>query len=167
MPEYCFKGWSARGVKAQVAGDELERIRKANDGRLDAKQVVEEARPEGAPLHDTLTWDDSKAAEQFRIREARDLIRCIRILVVGSKSEPAYVNVKIEDAQYYQATRVAIRNKDEWKSALRGVQANVAAAQQGVVDLLGMVTNPRKQERLKNARRAIRAAGTAVGHIAA
>ncbi len=154
-------------LHAQVAGDELERIRRANGDRLEAKQVVVEARPPGAPLHDMFTWDDSEAAEQFRLREARTLIRSVRILVGGSKSEPAYVNVKIEDAQYYQSTRVAIRNKDEWQSALRGVQANVAAAQQGVVDLLGMVTNPRKQERLKNARRAIRAAGTAVGHIAA
>lgn len=166
MPEYCFRGCVA-GVKAQAVGDELERIRRANGDRLDAKQVVEEARPKGAPLHDRFTWDDSKAGEQWRIREARDLIRSVRILVVGSKTEPAYVNVKIEDVQYYQAVRVAIRNKDEWISALRGVQANVAAAQEGVVDLLAMVTNPQKQERLKNARRAIRAAGTAVGHIAA
>lgn len=166
MPDYRFKGWAPKGVPAQVVGDELERIRIANGEQLNAKQVVDEARAEGAPLHDAFTWDDSEAGELWRAREARELIRSVCILVVGSKPEPAFVNVTIEGVQYYQAVRVAIQHKDEWQSALDGLLGNVMAAHESVVALLAMTKgDPQQSERLKNARRAIRAARTAVGWV--
>ncbi len=172
MPEYCFKGWAPRGVPAQIVGDELERIRKANGEQLDAKQVVENARPDGAPLHNVFIWDDSKAAELWRVCEARKLIRSMCVRVVGSKPEPAFVNIKVEGVQYYQAVRVAIRHRDEWQSALDGLLENVNAAHESVIALLALTeattgAKPEQSERLKNARRAIRAARTAVGWVIA
>jgi hypothetical protein len=50
-------------------------------GRLTAEQVVEEARPQSSPLHGCFEWDDSKAAESWRIEQARDLIKRVKIVV--------------------------------------------------------------------------------------
>ena len=166
MPDYCFKAWAPSGVQAQVAGDELERIRIANGGQLDAKQVVEEARPGGAPLHAAFNWDDSTAAELWRIREARHLIQSVRILVVGSKTERAFVNIRLEGAQYYQATRVAIRNKSEWLAAVNGLVDNLTAAQEAVDDLVALAPDRRKKS-TRDAQRAIQTASATVSKVAA
>ena len=50
-------------------------------GRLTPEQIVDEARPEDSILHPCFEWDDSKAAESWRIEQARDLIKRVKIMV--------------------------------------------------------------------------------------
>ena len=52
---------------------ELERI-ESEHGVIVPEAVVAAARDPGSPLHEHFTWDDSKAAESWRIVEARKLI---------------------------------------------------------------------------------------------
>jgi hypothetical protein len=68
---------------------ELKRLQKANGGHLTAEQVVEQARDESSPLHAHLTWDDNEAAAKYRLIEARDLIRRVRVHIVpqGPRAE--------------------------------------------------------------------------------
>lgn len=54
---------------------ELKKIAKANGGLLQPDAVVEAARPESSPLHSRFEWNDGKAAEEYRIWQARQLIR--------------------------------------------------------------------------------------------
>lgn len=54
---------------------ELQRIQDENGGLLRPVDVVEAARPESSPLHGQFEWDDSEAGEQYRIWQARQLIR--------------------------------------------------------------------------------------------
>lgn len=75
------------------ANAELERIRTAR-GAITAPVVVEESRPETAPLHAYFEWDDAKAGEEYRISQARRLVRAI--VVVETPNEPrhsAYLHV--------------------------------------------------------------------------
>ena len=53
----------------------LRSIAAKNDGLLKPEDVVEAARPANSPLHTRFTWDDSAAAHQFRLEQARTLIR--------------------------------------------------------------------------------------------
>jgi hypothetical protein len=69
----------AFGVSAQVAGQELERLRKA-DGRVNAAEIVAAAAPEDAPLHPVFEWNDSLAAQQHREHQARCLVRRVQVL---------------------------------------------------------------------------------------
>src|SRR5690606_1315589 len=80
------------GVDAQTAGKELERIREANDGRLRPEDVVVSAQKQDSPLHAIFTWDDSKAANEYRLSQAR---RLIRLVVIERKDMdvPAFFNV--------------------------------------------------------------------------
>lgn len=49
--------------------DEIARrlLEMENDGRLTPAEVLEEARNPESPLHDQFTWDDTEAAEKYRL----------------------------------------------------------------------------------------------------
>jgi hypothetical protein len=65
----------------------------SRSGKLTPLQVLEAARPEESPLHDFFEWDDSAAAEAYRIDQARELIRRVRI-------EVTYEETTIRTVQY-------------------------------------------------------------------
>lgn len=74
--------------------DTLERITQANSGRLTPEAVVQEAKSKDSPLHDCFEWDQRKAAHQYRIWQARELITSIKVEVRTDKttlSTVAYV----------------------------------------------------------------------------
>lgn len=52
---------------------EIERLER--DGKIRPVDVVEAAKDESSPLHDCFTWDDGEAAHQYRLLEARNLLR--------------------------------------------------------------------------------------------
>lgn len=129
---YQFRpGTRSAGVKAQVVGEELERIR-ARDGKLETATVVDEARPEGAPLHPVFEWNDSVAADEYRLWQARALVRSVEVAPEkkGEEPAPAYVHVRAtgEDPGYYQSVEVAVRNPDEWKLAVSELSAKAESA---------------------------------------
>jgi hypothetical protein len=67
-------------VDAQTAGEELDRIRQEH-GTLEPGTVVDESRPDEAPLHPVFEWCDPKAAELYREHQATHLIKQVRVIV--------------------------------------------------------------------------------------
>lgn len=55
--------------------NELRRIEEAHGGLLKAPDVIESARNEASPLHSWFDWNDSIAAHNWRLVQARSLIR--------------------------------------------------------------------------------------------
>jgi hypothetical protein len=73
---------------------ELERVRKANRGVLRPEDVVEAAKPKSSPLHECFTWDDTSAAREHRLWQARHLIRvCVVMLNENPNPVRAYVSL--------------------------------------------------------------------------
>jgi hypothetical protein len=64
---------------------ELKRIAKENGGLLKPEIVVREARPRSSPLHSRFTWNDTKAAQEYRLWQARQLIRVVVEVIDGIK----------------------------------------------------------------------------------
>lgn len=64
---------------------ELKRIASENGGLLQPEIVVNEARSKTSPLHSRFTWDDGEAAHQYRIWQARQLIRVSVEVLAGTK----------------------------------------------------------------------------------
>lgn len=100
---YQYNGpGSRRNIPADVAGAELQRIYEAR-GELTPPAIVEEARPETAPLHSVFEWDDTTAAELHRQAQARQLVRAV-VLVPdprkgeGSPTVRAFVSVSKPEA---------------------------------------------------------------------
>ena len=99
MESYSWKSGVQFPVKAQVAADTIKKLQAAI-GRDDitAKELLDASRDENAPLHSCFEWDDSIAAEHFRVYQARKLIGSIEIVIQRDESETistrAFVNVK-------------------------------------------------------------------------
>jgi hypothetical protein len=70
---------AANKANPQKIGQALKAITDEQKGRLTPKAVVEAARNEKHPLHKHFEWDDAKAAHSYRIEQARELIRVIRV----------------------------------------------------------------------------------------
>ena len=81
----------------QTITQELELVAEQNGGLLRAEDVVEFARDSDTALHARFTWDDSEAARQHRIFQARNIIRAnVRIIPHASEPIRAFVSL-IED----------------------------------------------------------------------
>lgn len=79
-------------VEADIVGERLSELGQQNEGRITPALVVEDARPEDAPLHPCFEWSDPQAAQLYREEQARLLIRSVRVVVRDeSKSEPVAV----------------------------------------------------------------------------
>jgi len=74
---------------------ELESIRKRHDGFLRPADVVAFARNPKTSLHERFEWDDGKAAEKYRLEQARHLIRfTVRVISDDAPPIPFYVSLK-------------------------------------------------------------------------
>lgn len=143
---YQFRtGKTFRGVDAQTAGEELERIRNASGGKLATQEVVRWAAEPDSPLHACFTWDNEKAAQEFRLEEARSLIRSVVVVKNDDdKPQPAFWNVAIATPrpdsdpvveQYYQSAAVIQESPREFAAALRLMLRELAAAERGLEQL--------------------------------
>jgi len=75
---------------------ELQRLTLANGGLLTPAAVVTAARDLESPLHESFEWDDSEAAERYRLWQARQLIGVVvKYEMVGKKSVPYRVFVSL------------------------------------------------------------------------
>ena len=73
---------------------ELKRIAAQNNGLLQPETVVQEARPVDSPLHSRFEWNNGKAAEKYRIWQARQLI-AISVEVIDGVNNPVDVFVSL------------------------------------------------------------------------
>jgi hypothetical protein len=82
-------------MASPAVAQELELVRKRHGGILRPADVVAFARDPQTALHAEFEWDDSKAAEQYRLEQARQIIRCA-VHVVDEDSPPvrAYVSLQ-------------------------------------------------------------------------
>jgi hypothetical protein len=81
----------ARGVDPMLVVNELQRLQEQN-GALIPELIVEEARDKGSVLHPLFEWDDKKAAQGYRLQQARILLNNIQVKVI-SDGEPKEISV--------------------------------------------------------------------------
>jgi len=81
-----WKGnFPSRGVAAKIAYKELESVR-GKDGNITPEAIIKRAKSARSPIHPIFEWDDGKAAAQYRLRQARNMIGCIEVVrTVGPK----------------------------------------------------------------------------------
>lgn len=63
----------------------LQRLIVKNNGRITPDAVIADAQDKESPLHGVFEWDDSKAAHQYRLEQARELIRSVKVEIVTSE----------------------------------------------------------------------------------
>ena len=66
-------------VKAQVVGERLTSIYE-KEKLITPELVLEDAKKKNSPLHSCFEWDDTEAANKYRLSQARDLIRSVIVV---------------------------------------------------------------------------------------
>lgn len=107
---------------AKVVGEHLEFLRKQHKGELTPADVLADARHDNSPLHSFFEWDDGVAAEQFRLQQARGLIKSV-IAVYVREDKPAvrtkmFVHVPEPSAPHYRETSHAMSQAKTRKMVL-------------------------------------------------
>ncbi|MBS5944936.1 hypothetical protein [Varibaculum cambriense] len=122
----------------------------SRDGVLTCEAVVREARAKSSPLHDYFTWDDSRAAERYRLIEAGRLIATVRIEYTPKKAAqvvyaPAFIptGTNSEGKREYFPVEEVTRNDFLREKALadaRSEMEGTRARYSHLVDLLELST---------------------------
>lgn len=81
-------------IKMDKLQKELETIRKRGGGILKAEDVVSFAQNPKTALHSKFTWDDTEAAKQYRLWQAREVIRvCVTVRSESKDAIRTYVSI--------------------------------------------------------------------------
>ena len=138
--QYKFRNrWRTTGLTAQAVGEFLETLRKTHGGDLSPADVVEAARDKKSPVHSYFEWDDSIAAEKWRIEQARQLIIAVEVtwkepegpreVEVKVHSGPAFVNVE-RNGTGYQSFREMIRTPEGRAKVMQRALEDLLAIQE-------------------------------------
>lgn len=119
MTEYRWKPnvpsmWTK--LDAQAIGSEIERLEEEHQHSLTPEEIVRAAESKRSPLHPAFEWNDEKAANHYRIDQARKLISLIDVVFVkADQSEVqvrAFVSVEAPGGRGYTQTVHALDDPD-------------------------------------------------------
>lgn len=92
-----------------------------------AKQILDYARDESTELHKCFEWDNSIAAERWRLQQAR-LIVCNLVYQEPEKQEPTKIRVlQSTECNTYKPVRLILQNKSEYEQLLERALAELHA----------------------------------------
>ena len=112
--QYAWKdGARTGGLDAGKVGAVLDRINR-RDGVVTADAVLREGRKKRSPLHSWFEWDETEAAHQYRLIQARSLVRSITVNILGADDEEITVRafVHIEDDHGYEDVHTVLSTVD-------------------------------------------------------
>jgi len=89
-------------------------------GKLTAEDVVAAARKRESPLHGCFEWDDNKAAECWRLEQARGLIRSVQVTITMDDNRMISVPVYVRDPE--------VPDDEQGYASLSSIMKNPAAA---------------------------------------
>jgi hypothetical protein len=97
---------------ANIVGNHIEMLRAQSKGELTPQDVLDDAKHSNSPLHSFFEWDDSAAAQHFRLNQARGLIRAV-VAIYTHDDKPAtrvkaYVHIPEPGAPHYRSAEQAM-----------------------------------------------------------
>jgi hypothetical protein len=129
----------ARIVPAQVVGETLDQLREANGGTVTPDLVLAAAADVANPLNPFFEWGDDEAARQFRLQQARGLLRSVVVRYRSNSGEPltvrAFVSIKMEDGPRYTTSVAAMSDADQRAQVIRKAWNELQAFRKRYADL--------------------------------
>ena len=115
------KGARFNDEEAQVIGQTIEDLRDSK-GHITPIELVKNAKNKNSPIHNFFEWDEGKAAEEYRLQQARDLVNhVVEIVVIGGEEteQRSFFSIVAEDnGRVYVTLKDAIENEDYRKQLL-------------------------------------------------
>lgn len=111
----------------------------AEDGLLHAEAVVKFAQDRRTALHSAFEWDESFAAHQYRINQARELIRItVTILPQTNKPINAFVSIRSDRKMGggYRKVEVVMKNPKSREEMLQAAFLELEAFKSKYAELI-------------------------------
>lgn len=105
----------ARHVNVNDAAEELERVENVY-GSLTPEHIVDAAKNKKSVLHCLFEWNNSEAAKQYRLQQARNIINNIHVTII-SDGEPISISyyeiIKTDEGRVYKSIDIMTFNEEE------------------------------------------------------
>lgn len=113
------------GADAQLVADEIFAIGDAPT----AADIVDAARDEKSELHKCFEWDDSVAAENWRKKQARDIVHHLVFVEEQVPKDRPEIRIRYTETANsgYKETIKMVRNEDQYKTLLAQAYAELRA----------------------------------------
>lgn len=123
-----WKGNLYKGVDANKVANEISTL----GNNVDPKDVVNLARDESNELHKCFEWDDSIAAEKYRVEQARRVM-CF-LVIREEKAEPEKTPIrffyKTKEEEGYKPTTFIMKHEDEYQALLTRAKGELKTFEQ-------------------------------------
>lgn len=121
--KYSFSKYF-RGNQQEVAERMVELERE--HGKLTAEIVLAEAKNADSPLHACWEWDDSKAAENWYLEQARRLIQCVVMVTDIPNAPPVRAFVHLNDDERYVSIARAASDANMRETMLANARRDIS-----------------------------------------
>lgn len=121
----------SQAIPVSAVQAELEKIRAQHKGMLRPSDVVSFAKNPKTALHARFQWDDTKAAEQYRLEQARDIIRAI-VTILPNTNQPVRAYVALQEDRgegSYRATLSVLSDKELRQQLLKEARIDMLGFQ--------------------------------------
>lgn len=114
--EYMWGDGFKPKVDANVVGAVVEQIEDKN-GSVTKENFLEFSRPKKSPTHCLFEWDDSIAAEKYRLNQSKSIITHLRITYVNNSNEESKVTAYVKttpkgEKTQYKSIMIALANDE-------------------------------------------------------
>lgn len=109
---------------AQLVAEEIASIGE----KATPHQILDKARDPNTELHKCFEWDDSVAAEKYRLSQARKVV-CHLVIreTVQDKKPPIRFMLQTKNGDGYQPTRIIYKDPDKYQELLQSVLRDLVA----------------------------------------
>ncbi len=127
MAERALRSWGYSKATVRTIQARYAIIRKRH-GVVTPKLIVEDARDPKSPLHNFFDWDDSSAAEKYRLHQAGDLIRRVQVYVTkDGTTQPVrvYASIVKNDVRGYEEITEVMKDKVSAESFMNAMRRDL------------------------------------------
>lgn len=96
-------------------------------GKFTPMEVLEKAKDKTTELHKCFEWNDSIAAEKYRLEQAKNIIRMLVYEKETKEQQVVRYYAKTETKHVYQPTKQFLVQEDEYQGLLRRALAELEA----------------------------------------
>lgn len=91
------------------------------------KQILDFARNPDTELHKCFEWDDSIAAEHYRLQQARTVVCHLVVVPPTENTEPQKFRLLQKTDEGYKPTKIIYQNKTEYEKLLERAMGELRA----------------------------------------
>lgn len=133
QPKRQYSWWDgySRVVDANIVGGVVEQLEEKN-GQVTKEDFLEVSRPDDSPTHALFEWDDSVAAERYRLDQSRTIINSLRIVYVNKDKEEVKVSAFVQtspngNSTVYENIHDALKDEGKREVVLNRIRGELNA----------------------------------------